>query len=438
MKEKAITAAFILLVILAGIQNLMEYLRPEMNVILCLMLVPMVFTIKRPGEYSMRYGWMAAGSIFCFHLVHMQTFFLMSIGATILLILEARHGKMGILPLILLVLISPMLQFIMRIFTFPIRLELSRISAEILQSAGMKVSVSGNIFETGGMRFAVDQACMGLNTMIAGLIITTLLIAYAEKQSRVSFTVWKLSVLYSTTMILLLIGNFCRILLIVIFRSPQETLSHELIGLGSLILYVAAPIFLLIRYFTPGNKGPFFSPAYTRPVPAGFSFALPVLITAIFLFNINRDFYRYEPIDSELLALEIPGMEKEMLDTGLAKFQNKEVLLYVKPPCKFWRSDHTPAICWQASGYETEHIRTMEVSGKEVFLAELRKDKEILYTAWWYDNGTQQTLSQFEWRWNTLKGEKPFSLINLTAADEITLRAQCRELLERRVIFSEK
>ncbi|MDX2249215.1 MAG: exosortase N [Bacteroidia bacterium] len=436
MQKSLTTFGLVAWVLLAGIQNLREYIPLEMNVVLCFMLAPFVMRIQREGEYSVRYGWLAAGSLLAFHLIHMQIFFLLGVGATIFMILEARHGKMGILPLILLILISPMLQFLVRIFTFPIRLEMSRISGEILRSAGYEVTVNGNIFETGPFRFAIDQACLGLNMIITGLIITTLLITFAERRTGLTTPVWKLAALYVTTIILLLLSNFSRILVIVIFKSPPETLSHELIGLACLILYVVVPLFFLTQRLNtattprPSKPGKSYTPVLGLAL-------FPPLVVAVFLLNLNRENYRYEPVDAKLLALEIPGMEKKMLETGLAKFQNENLLLYIKPPCRFWRSDHTPSICWQASGYETEHIRTLKIGENEVFVAELQKEEETLYTAWWYDNGTHKTMSQFDWRWKTLKGDKPFSLINLTAADEVTLQAYCQQFLETPTIFSE-
>ncbi|MEZ4826951.1 MAG: exosortase N [Bacteroidia bacterium] len=433
-KEKAITAGLILLVILAGIQNLAWYVRPEVNVILCLMMAPLALAIKRPGEYSVRYGWLSAIFLLGFHFLQMQVLFLMGMGAAVFMILEARHGKMGVLPLILLILISPMLQLITGIFTFPIRLEMSRVSALILQKAGMAVSVSGNIFETGGMRFAVDKACMGLNTIIAGLIITTLLIAHSEKRFARTYTLQKMILFYGTTILLLLAGNFIRILMIVIFKSPAETVSHEMIGLGSLVLYVAVPMFFLIRYFKP-DRQPGQVVVWAKRHPVLYPVLLPVIVAGVFMLNLNREAYRYEAGQTAPDDTEIAGMEKEILENGLTKFTGENMLIYIKPPCRFWRADHSPAVCWQASGYEMEHIRVESVQGKEQYFAELKKGEEILYTTWWYENDKHQTISQFDWRLRTLKGELPFRLVNITAADRETLTDYCKSRKETEVFL---
>ena len=301
-----ISIGIILVILLAGLQNLIEYLQPELNVILCLMMAPWVFDIKKPGEYSWRYAFLATTSLILYHILHMQFLFLLGVGSLIILVIESRHGKLGNLPLITIFLLSPMLQFLVKVFTFPVRLKLSSLSASILSYMGMEVTVSGNVFETGGTSFAVDQACLGLNTMIAGLIITTMLLAFTEKRIKASTRLAPLVLVYSLTIGLLLISNLSRIILIVVFKSMPDTLSHDLIGLACLIVYVGIPVYLLIRFLE--TRFPhFFSidpdslqipPTVLFPVKQIFIY--PGFILLVLLLNINREAYRSSAPNSEI------------------------------------------------------------------------------------------------------------------------------------------
>jgi hypothetical protein len=64
-----------------------------------------------------------------------------------------------------------------------------------------------------------------------------------------------------------------------------------------------------------------------------------------------------------------------------------------------------------------------------MYTATLVKGNEQLYTAWWYDNGTDHTTSQLAWRWQVLKGAHPFSIINVTTATQAELEAATQTIL---------
>ncbi len=80
-------------------------------------------------------------------------------------------------------------------------------------------------------------------------------------------------------------------------------------------------------------------------------------------------------------------------------------------------------------GYEFINIKTEKIGAFEIYKAELKKDNEILQTAWWFDNGQEKIISQLEWRWKTALGNEPYRLINVTAISEEALNGQINELL---------
>ena len=416
-----------MLCLLAAWQNLAFYLQPEINLILGLMLTPFVFRIRSKGVLSWRYAVAAGVSLALFGWLHMQIFFLLGVGMTILFILESRVGKMGPLPFLLICLLSPVLQYLVTVFTFPLRLEWSRLAAKGLSLAGQAVSVQGNVFTLNGHEFSVDPACLGLNTIITGLIFTTLMLAFAEKKHNRPLPFWMVMGLYSLAGMLLLVSNLFRIICLVLFHSMPESLSHELIGLFCLVVYVLGPIYWVISMWGKKNKQGGIQDKWEKgekqghvspQTPKGIFLAAAVLlILVIGWFNWHRDAFRNEPKDAAFASLEVPGMTKVLQENGIARFESDSLLMYLKPPARFWGADHTPAICWRGSGYNFTYIRQEEVNGHCIYLAKLQKEDHSLHTAWWYDNGSHRTCSQLDWRFRTAKGQSPFRLVNLASQD---------------------
>ena len=131
-------------------------------------------------------------------------------------------------------------------------------------------------------------------------------------------------------------------------------------------------------------------------------------------------------------------MSREVLESGIVRYQDENLLLYIKPPTGIWRADHNPTVCWRASGYEIHHIREIELEGITIYEADLINNGHMLHTAWWYDNGSQQTVNQLVWRWRTLKGADDFSLINITSGNRNLLIESCRNLLQENAYLREK
>ena len=65
-----------------------------------------------------------------------------------------------------------------------------------------------------------------------------------------------------------------------------------------------------------------------------------------------------------------------------------------------------------------------------ILTAILKKDAIVQYTAWWYDNGTNKTISQWDWRFST--GE-PYRIINITTKNKEDLDELCRFYLKQKL-----
>ncbi|QEH42413.1 hypothetical protein FW415_16660 [Chitinophaga sp. XS-30] len=71
------------------------------------------------------------------------------------------------------------------------------------------------------------------------------------------------------------------------------------------------------------------------------------------------------------------------------------------------------------------------MAGKTVYTALLQKGTDRLFTAWWYDNGDVQTISQLEWRWLAFRNSGRFSLVNVSAADAVSLQQEVSRLMRQ-------
>ena len=109
------------------------------------------------------------------------------------------------------------------------------------------------------------------------------------------------------------------------------------------------------------------------------------------------------------------------VNAGVLKLENERSLVYIKPISGFYSTDHNPMICWSGSGYVFEQVREREVNGLKLYSAVLTNGAAQLYTAWWYDNGTNRTIAQLQWRWDVLRGANDYAVVNVTVASEAEL-----------------
>ena len=127
--------------------------------------------------------------------------------------------------------------------------------------------------------------------------------------------------------------------------------------------------------------------------------------------------------------IEMQGFEKSIDKKGVLKLAADSLLIYIKPPSHIFQGTHDPRYCWSGSGYELSNISKTIVEKQTIYTAILSKDNDQLYTAWWLDNGNQKTISEFGWRFNSIKQEEGFRLINVTSHDKDFLKNALPELL---------
>lgn len=417
----------IFLLLLAAIPILGNYILPNISTFLCLLLAPIALKVRYKESYSMRYFLPAMLCFLFFFLVKMKIFFLLGVGMSLFFVIESQVGKLSEIPLLLLAVFSPTLSYLANIFTFPIKLSLSKWAANSLNMIGIKVIETGNYFEMQGMSFSVDTACMGLNLLITACILTLLWIAFSEIQQQKRLPFLLTIALLLTTFLLVIFANFNRIVMLVVLHSLPNTLGHEMVGLLSLGLYVCLPIYFLIQksYEKWGVS------LKNKPILEKKEFMLKKYLFPMLLASCGILSFTFTPAkitDIALSSIEKKGFQKEIMAENIVKFSNNSTIIYLKPAAKFWGCDHSPLICWAASGYEFEKIQVKTVANVQIYVAELVSTdpkNPTLYTAWWYDNGTEKTISQTTWRWKMMRGAADFRLINVSTLSKDELEKAC-------------
>jgi exosortase N len=422
-----------ILVFAIGVFLLKDYFMPGIQIALGIMIAPFVFTIKKTGAYSHRYAIISTILLLAFYLLHIKILLFLGVGCLLLYTIEIQWGKLGMLPFLFLICISPALHYLVNSFTFPIRLQLSAYAAEILNFVGLNVINKGSYFILpNGQNYSVDNACIGLNMFNTGLSMTILMLGFSEQQTKKSINIPSLLILGCATVFLLILTNLLRIVALVFFHSEAGTIGHDMIGILSLIIYTLTPMYFLIRFFNR-KYGRINQPLESHRIV---SFKKVLCITsciAIGMLVVNenvKDYLKDTIKDKKLAALELNGYTKKLKDDGVFEYRNNSTLIYIKPANKGFESDHPPSQCWQGSGFKLNDISETTIENFTIYTATLKKDSVIQYTAWWYDNGTNKTISQLEWRFAK---EEPYRIVNITTADKINLEYLCSEFLNKKL-----
>lgn len=363
--------------------------------------------------------------------------------------IETYIGKISYLPFCLLVLVSTFFAYLSNTFSIPIRLEISELAANLLASAGFDTQALGNIILLNGREFSVDAACMGLKTLFTAYLIDFFLLAYSEKQRQKLYSLLQLIGFSFIILILTIINNLIRILLLVIFQILPQNPFHDIVGILCLAIYVVLPFGVIIYFMNPKNiaiKIP--SQIKKQNIPTTISSLLVFANFLLFFAILGKGIYLSQNPKTHdnhhHYHIDLQGFKKEILVSGMVKFENSEALIYYKPVTGFYGADHSPMICWVGSGYKFKSFAKTRIKNIEIYKGVLQKENnlkenkekenskkiyDIIYTAWWFDNGNYQTINQLSWRWQTLRGEPEFSLVNVNANSEADLDKELVKLL---------
>lgn len=420
-------AMYIALLLLLGILFyffLYEYFIFSTTSLFGMALVP--YLNQRNDTKSIRYLWLTLLFIGLSLLVHANTFFYLAWISALLFLVESNSGKTNKLVGIMLLLISPISNFFSNFFGIPARLFLTSVAGNILQLMGMEATVAGNVININAHEFSVDPACMGLHMLTMSYIVALFYVAYHEKQAGKQINRRYLLLLVLVIFLFSSASNLCRIILLVLFAIPAEYVAHDATGIFCFALYVLLPLWPVTKwlvYKSGESKAEKSCTNHYLTQVLGCLLALVLSYTG----NIVHKEVIYQ--NNTFKKCAIAGFERENIKSGVIKFENNHVLIYVKPIKSFYSAEHSPMICWVGSGYDFKKIRKIEMNGKEVYTGILQKGNDVLFTSWWFDNGTSKTCNQTDWRWDVLTGADNYSIVNVSAVSEAEMLNKTSALL---------
>lgn len=409
-----------------------------------------------------RYGFVGVGFFLLFLLLPVKTFLYMAMAGSIFFFRESFYGKIDRCIVFAVLLSSPIMDYFVNLFSFPIRLQLTTLAGTLLQHAGTPVRAEGNLLIYQGNEFTVDPACMGLHMLIASLLGGILLIRHYQVKFQRSLRVIPILLLLSGIFAFNILSNLFRIICLTLFCILPENPMHALSGIICLILYVLIPMIPACRYLVrhwgkPVQKTPI--PGLRRRViylPSRI-ISLNLLIAGCMIsgviLSLAKDHRQQMAIVTAETTLKLSPKETagekgntkerdtekhhlaehfmvEHLNDHTLKLTNAQSLVYVKPIPDFYYTDHLPTICWQGGGYVFQQVKEETIGGQLLYSGLLKKGNETLYTAWWYDNGQRRTRAQLEWRWDVLRGGPKYSLVNVTCANRTDLEKEISRILK--------
>lgn len=388
--------------------------------------VPVVLRADGNHKRSLRYFYAALACCLLAWMVPAKTLLFATLVLALCFLADSFFGKINALPMMALMLMAPVFQYITNIFTFPIRLHLTRFAGGILQLAGREVTTEGNMLILNGTEFSVDPACMGLSMMVTALLCGIAAIGIAQRKTGKTLPLWALLGWLGCILALNTGSNLFRIVLLVHFSILPDHYMHDVVGLLCLAMYVLVPVFYLtprlVNRYGKTPRPPGAEEKHPRYIvlQAHLSLAACIFLLA----------YKISMPKAEVAAVSpgVPGYTVSALKDDVTKMEREGALIYVKKIRDCYYTDHHPTICWQGSGFVFRKVKEEKLEGITLFSGVLEKGKERLHTAWWYDNGSLQTTSQFEWRWNALLTRSRFALVNVTAENRAGLETEIRRV----------
>lgn len=413
----ALAAVYIATAIFA-LNDYIEFSSP--NFIIGAASLPVLMQQSKKQEKSVRFGWISLLVLAACYWLPVKTALYVGIYSALLFVWEQYQGRVTVLAFMVLLLMSPVAGYFAHVFSFPIRLWLTDIAAQILHHAGLEISVAGNMLLTKQGDFSVDPACMGLNMLTTSILCGIIMLAIYLHKAGTTLKFYKLIMFVALLFGLNIVANLIRILLLVYFKWMPETLMHDAAGIACLALYVLLPAsFIAKTMATKYSRSVIEIPSKKHSKTGHRLHFILLPLMAVAVYGISEKAKPNHTVESLPV---VPGYVASHYDNEVIKLQSPTALIYLKPLRSFIYTDHNPLICWTGSGYNFEQIEEVKWGSVQLFTGVLKRGNEKLYTAWWYDNQSTKTTSQLLWRWTMLRDGAPFSIINVTTQDRSLLK----------------
>ena len=343
-------------------------------------------------------------------------------------------------PLLILILMVPLPEFLYQNFSAQLQLLSSRIGVWFIRLLGISVYLEGNVIDLGAYRLQVAEACSGLRYLFP-LMTIGFLIAYFFQAA-----FWKRALLFLSSIPITILMNSLRIGTIGVMVEHwgvgvAEGFLHMFQGW---VVFMASGAFMVLEMVALARIGPGHKPwreqfglefpaptpaipaAVARPVPVTLyaSAALLIIVAGISLSLPDRpesipprtSFAQYPnvigPWTGRREALELIYVDALTLDDYyLADFSRG-----AEPPINLYiawyatqragRSAHSPAACLPTGGWQIMSLTQRSLpgirAGRDALrvnraLTELGNQRELVY--YWFQQRGRVITNEYEVKW---------------------------------------
>ena len=434
--EQVIFAGTVLTTLLVAGIYLRDFLSQQLfNLVLAVLTIPFVLPSGGRGKGGFRFAGVALCIMGLSFYMPVSTFVYLSLVATLLFATESRFGRVNFQVIVVILLSMPLSTYLVDIFGFPIRLQLTSICGYIFRLGGFPIETVGNTFSYEGNDFVVDPACMGLNMLISSFLIGMLLLGFYQKRYGRRVSPLVLMLYLAGILLLNIFSNLIRIMVLVLFRIYPDTFMHDAVGLLCFLIQIMLPAWGICRFLARSCSRPVEGETTTKPAPHSTPALLRkglvhLVCCGLLWVAATRvaEKKKLPPIVTTSVVLS--GYTATPHSPDVVKLENDFSLVYIKQIRWFCDIDHHPTLCWGGSGYRFFRVQEATLNETRVYTAILQKNNDTLYTAWWYSNGEGTTNSQFQWRKEMLFGAPAYSLLNVTTSDKNRLSDEVKKLAE--------
>lgn len=401
------------------------------------------------NKKSNRFIWPTMALLVLTLLVPARTFLYFSLACGLLFCIERFIGKCGALPLLVMTVISPLFNYVFAVFTFPIKLQLSRAAALLLSFVNKDVQTVGNIIRISGTDFSVDDACMGMSMTGIGALIGICMFFYYKRLTTTRISIVRTVLFAAFLLLCLLVTNILRIVLLTQFRFLPGTVMHEVTGIICFIVYFLLPALTLVKWMLRKQQLNSFNPDIQEEIGKSqvhgtnnsravkYRWGIYGMMVLCFAIAINK--VNGKTANDKIIPETIPelsGYDVSWVSKDILQLHAPGALIYIKGIANFYNSEHSPYICWQGSGYNFKNVKEENINGIATYAGELQQGDQKLYTAWWFDNGRHQTIGQLDWRWRMLSREPKFAIVNISATSKEELNTLITTVLKNKILNS--
>jgi exosortase D (VPLPA-CTERM-specific) len=350
--------------------------------------------------------------------------FILSLGGVIFLSGGWQALRLLAFPLVLLVFMIPLPQYLTQKLTLPLQLVSSQMATSLLHLIGVPAVRQGNVIDLGVRQLQVVAACSGLRYILALLALGIIFCYFYQRRA------WKAAILMIAVIPAAIFANALRVAGMGLYPALQEGFWHGftgwlifvfcfacLLGLNWVLNLREAPAPL--RPPDPDNPGKEVAPADSKPAAAPLLAGLVIILglghLGLQLGNIppvplKQSFDRF-PLELGPWRGKASAIDPAMFQaTGASSYLNADYSDGQNPPINLWiayyenqrggGAVHSPFSCLTGSGWSLIKEETAEIApGKPVRVLLMEQGGQRYLVYYWYLQRGRWLTSEY---WNKL------------------------------------